>query len=188
VNRAGAERKPTSSARHRQRYQPITKASRTATRVQVRPVAVAERYGHSGSRAACQLRLCQLPCRRALARARKARLICSGAASRRNCLMGVQLGFMGGSIRRQGHLGWFAGAAASVREFPGSSGRLSPCLPDNGAPRCGCRRPVLACSSVPADRGHRFRRSDVRTGHAARVAPPLSACGMPARAAVVVLA
>ena len=31
----------------------------------------------------------------ALARARKARLICSGAASRLNCLMGAQLGFMG---------------------------------------------------------------------------------------------
>jgi hypothetical protein len=32
------------------------------------------------------------PCRRTLARARKARLICSGAASRLSCLMGVQLG------------------------------------------------------------------------------------------------
>ncbi len=90
-------------------------------------------------------------------RARKARLICSGAAGRLNCLMGVQLG-------GKGHLGWFAGAAAAVRGLPGSSGRLSPCLPDDGAPRL--RRPVLACSSVPADRGHRFRRSGARTGHA----------------------
>ncbi len=102
--------------------------------------------------------------------------------------MGVQLGFMGVSTRRQGHLGWFAGAAAAVRELPGSSGRLSPCLPDDGAPRCGCRRPVLACSSIPADRDHRFRRSGARTGHAARAAPPLFACGMPTRAALVVLA
>ena len=36
--------------------------------------------------------------------------------------------------------------------LPGSSGRLSPYLPDDGAPRCGCRRPVLACSSILADR------------------------------------
>jgi hypothetical protein len=102
--------------------------------------------------------------------------------------MGVQLGFYGGSTRRQGHLGWFAGAAAAVRELPGSSGRLSPCLPDDGAQRCGCRRAVLACSSIPADRDHRFRRSDARTGHAVRAAPPLFACGLPTRAALVVLA
>ena len=96
--------------------------------------------------------------------------------------------FYGDSTRRQGHLGWFAGAAAAVRELPGSSGRLSPCLPDDGAPRCGCRRLVLACSSIPADRDHRFRRSEARTGHAARVAAPLFACGMWTRAALVVLA
>ena len=100
-------------------------------------------------------------------RARKARLICSGAAGRLNCLMGVQLGFMGVQLGGKGHLGWFAGAAAAVRGLPGSSGRLSPCLSDDGAPRCGCRRPVLACSWIPADRGHRFRRSGARTGHAA---------------------
>ena len=33
----------------------------------------------------------------------------------------------------------------------------------------------------------RFCRSGARTGHAARAAPPLFACGMPARAALVVL-
>jgi len=27
-------------------------------------------------------------------------------------------------------------------------------------------RPVLVCSSIPADRDHRFRRSGARTGHA----------------------
>jgi hypothetical protein len=75
-----------------------------------------------------------------------------------------------------------------VRELPGSSGRLSPCLLDDGAARCGCRRPVLACSSIPADRGHRFRRSGARTDHAARAVPPLFACGMRTRAALVVLA
>jgi hypothetical protein len=57
-------------------------------------------------------------------------------ASRASCLMGVQLGLWG-STQRQGHLGWFAGAAATVRELPGSSGRLSPCLPDDGAARRG---------------------------------------------------
>ena len=80
-------------------------------------------------------------------RARKARLICSGAAGRLNCLMGVQLGFMGVQLGGKGHLGWFAGAAAAVRGLPGSSGRLSPCLPDDGAPRCGC-----AVRSWPAAR------------------------------------
>jgi len=80
-------------------------------------------------------------------RARKARLICSGAAGRLNCLMGVQLGFMGVQLGGKGHLGWFAGAAAAVRGLPGSSGMLSPCLPDDGAPRCGC-----AVRSWPAAR------------------------------------
>jgi hypothetical protein len=75
-----------------------------------------------------------------------------------------------------------------VRELPGSSGKLSPCLPDDGAPRRGCRRPALACSSIPADRDHRFRRSGAQTGYAARAAPPLFACGMRARAVLVVLA
>jgi hypothetical protein len=80
-------------------------------------------------------------------RARKARLICSGAAGRLNCLMGVQLGFMGVQLGGKGHLGWFAGAAAAGRGLPGNSGRLSPCLPDDGAPRCGC-----AVRSWPAAR------------------------------------
>jgi hypothetical protein len=96
--------------------------------------------------------------------------------------------FYGGSTRRQGSSGLVRRAAAAVRELPGSSGRLSPCLPDDGAPRRGCRRPVLACSSIPADHDHRFRRSGARTGHAARAAPPLFACGMRIRAALVVLA
>ena len=55
--------------------------------------------------------------------------------------------FYGGSTRRHGHLGWFARAAAAVRGLPGSSGRLSLCLPDDGAPRCGC-----AVRSWPAAR------------------------------------
>jgi hypothetical protein len=165
----------------------VMRATRTATRAQARPVAVAERDGHSGSRApltTAPLLPAAVPVRSGSSSEGPVDLF--WRASRLNCLMGVQLG--GGSTRRQGHLGWFAGAAAAVRELPGSSGRLSPCLPDDGAPRCGCRRPVLACSSIPADRGHRFRRSGARTGHAARAAPPLFACGMPTRAALVVLA
>jgi len=133
-----------------------------------------------------------LPRRWALARARKARLTCSGAASRLNCLMGFN-SVLWGSTRRQGHLVWFAGAAAvdsgcGAGNFRAAAGRLSPCRPDHEAPRCGCRRPVLACSSIPGDRDHRFRRSGPRTGHAARAAPPLFACGMPTRAALIVLA
>jgi len=53
-------------------------------------------------------------------RARKARLICSGAAGRLTCLMGVQLGFMGVQLGGKGHLGWFAGAA--VRDFRATAG------------------------------------------------------------------
>ena len=58
------------------------------------------------------------------------------------------------------------------------------CLPDNGAPRCGCRRPVLACSSIPADRDHRFRSSGqvlgliMRPGRRRRYSP---AGGRPGR-------
>ena len=108
-----------------------------ATRAQPRPVAAAERHGHSGPRGDVRAPLpAAMPA--GSGRARKARLICSGAAGRLNCLMGVQLGFMGVQLGGKGHLGWFAGAAAAVRGLPGSSGRLSPCLPDDGAPRCGC--------------------------------------------------
>lgn len=76
--------------------------------------------------------------------------------------MGVQLGFMG--VQLGGKVIW-AGARGLrlLRELPGGSGRLSPCLPDDGAPRWGCCSPVLGCSSVPADRDSSFpqvRRSD----------------------------
>jgi len=148
--------------------------NQAATRAQARPAAVAERHGHSGSRVARQPCLCQLPCRWALARARKARLICSGAASRLNCLMGVQLGFMGvqlgGKVIWAGSQGCGCGAGTSGQQQEAVTSL--PCQrPDDGAPRSGCRRPALACSSIPADRGHRFRRSGTRTGHAARAAP-----------------
>jgi len=42
-------------------------------------------------------------------RARKARLICSGAAGRLNCLMGVQLGFMGVQLGGKGSSGLVRG-------------------------------------------------------------------------------
>ncbi len=76
-----------------------------------------------------------------LARTRKPRVICSGAASRRAALWGfnsVSWGF-NSAARSSGRV---RGAAAAVRELPGSSGRLSPCLPDDGAQCCGCRRPA----------------------------------------------
>src|ERR1035437_6458334 len=52
-------------------------------------------------------------------------------------LMGVQLGFMGVQLGCKVILGCFAGAAAAVRGLPGSSGRLSPCLPDDGGAKAG---------------------------------------------------
>jgi hypothetical protein len=98
---------------------------------------------------AARRRLCQLPGQCAQARARKARLICPDAASRQGLPYGGSTRFHGGSTRRHGHLGWFAGLRLRLRELPGGSGRLSPCLPDDGAPRCGCCSRLLACSSVP---------------------------------------
>ncbi len=162
--------------------------TKAATRAQARPMAVAERHGHNASRAARQIRLRQLPCRRALARARKAPPDLFRHGWPPQLPYGGSTRFYGVQLGGKGHLGWFVGAAAAVRELPGSSGRRSPCLPGDGALRCGCRRPVPACSSIPADRDHRFRRSGTRPGHAARAAPPLFACGMPTRAALVVLA
>ena len=52
-------------------------------------------------------------------------LICSGAASRRGPALWGSTRFYGGSTRWRGHRGRFAGAAAAVRELPGSSARLS---------------------------------------------------------------
>ena len=59
-------------------------------------------------------------------------------------------------------------AAAGVPELPGSSGRMSPCFPDDQAQGGGCRSPARACGSVPADRPRRFRRSHARAGRAGR--------------------
>jgi len=49
--------------------------------------------------------------------------------------MGVQLG---------GKVIWAGSQGLRLRcgNIPGSSRRLSPCLSDDGAPRCGCRRPA----------------------------------------------
>ena len=70
-------------------------------------------------------------------------LICSGAASRRGLPYGGSTRFHGGSTRWQGHLGRLTGACGCGRGLPSSSGRLSPCLPDDEASCCGCRRPAL---------------------------------------------
>ena len=112
------------------------------------------------------VRLCQLPCRRALARARKARMICSGAVSRLNCLMGVQLGFMG--VQLGSKVIWAGSQGLQLRcgNFRAAAGgchRACQMMERRGA---GYRRPVLACSSIPADRDHRFRRSGARIDHA----------------------
>jgi len=94
-------------------------------------------------------------------------LICSGAASRRDCLMGVQLGFMGfNSVARSS--GPVYRAAAAVRGLAGSSGRLSPCFPDDEAPRCDCRGPALRAGRSRVHRPRRFRRSHAWTSRAGR--------------------
>ena len=100
--------------------------------------------------------------------------------------MGVQLGFMGVQLGGKGNLGWFAGAAAAVRGLPGNSGRLSPCLPDDGAPRCGC-----AVRSWPAAR---FRLTAVIVSAGQVLGLVMRSGGgaairlwMPTRAALVVL-
>jgi hypothetical protein len=56
--------------------------------------------------------------------------------------MGVQLGFMGVQLGGK-VIGAGYGAAAAVRGLAGSSGRLSPCLPDDEASCCGCRGPAV---------------------------------------------
>lgn len=117
---------------------------------------------------ASQQELAQVPVARdEVGWARKARLICSGVASCLNCLMGGSTRVHGGSTRWQGSSGLVRGGCGCGSGTSGSSGRLSPCLPDNGAPQRRCQRPVLAWSSIPADRGHRFCSSGVRTGDAA---------------------
>ncbi len=56
--------------------------------------------------------------------------------------MGVQLGFMG--VQLGGKVIW-AGlpGCGCGRGLASGSGRLSPCLPDDEASCCGCRRPAL---------------------------------------------
>jgi len=56
-------------------------------------------------------------------------LICPGAASRRGLPYGGSTRFNGDSTRRQGHRGRIAGGAGTA----GSSGRLPPCFPEDGA-------------------------------------------------------
>ena len=57
--------------------------------------------------------------------------------------MGVQLG---GKVIWAGSQGCGCGAGTS-----GQQQEAVTSLPADGAPRCGCRRPVLACSPIPAD-------------------------------------
>src|SRR4029077_18119053 len=83
---------------------------------------------------ACQLRaggLCAV-------RGKAPLLICSGAASHRGLpyggstpFYGGSTRFYGGSARGQGSSGPVYGAAAAVRGLVSSSGRLSPCFPDD---------------------------------------------------------
>jgi hypothetical protein len=117
------------------------------------------------------------------------RVACPGATGRRGCcLIGGSTRVYGGSTRWQGHLGWFAGPSARGRELPGTSGRMSPSLPDDGAPRCGCCNPALACSSIPADLSRRSRRSVTRISRTARRRRRCSLAGCPPGRPFVVLA
>ena len=102
-------------------------------------------------------------------------------------LMGVQLGFMG--VQLGGKVTWAGSRAFGAgRELPGTRGRMSPRPPDNGAPRCGCSSPALACSihsRLTAIAISQVRHSDYSYDP---TAPPLLARGMPARTALGVLA
>jgi hypothetical protein len=149
----------------------VSSASRplgtAATRAQARSLAVAERHGQRiAGGVTAPLLPAAVPVGSGLSSEGPSELF--WGAGRLNCRMGVQLGFIG--VQLGGKVIWAGsrGLRLQCGNLPGSSGRLSPCLPDDGAPRCGCRRPVLACSSIPADRGHRFRRSHDWTGRAGR--------------------
>ena len=85
----------------------------------------------------CQLRAGEL----CAVRGKAPLLICSGAASRRGLPMGVQLGFMG--VQLGGKVIW-AGllGCGCVRGLASSSGRRSPCFPDDEASCCGYRGPA----------------------------------------------
>jgi hypothetical protein len=103
-----------------ERLRSQTDAGKAATCSQAGLVALAERYGHSGSQAARRLGFCQLPGQWAQARARKARLIYPDAASRQGLPHGGSTRLYGGSSRRQGQSGLVRGVAAAVA---GTSGR-----------------------------------------------------------------
>ena len=98
----------------------------------------ADRRGRDRRLCPCQLRAGEL----CAVRGKAPVLICSGAASRQDCLMGVQLGFMGVQLAGK-VIGAGLRAAAAVRGLVSSSGRLSLCFPDDEASCCGCRGPAL---------------------------------------------
>ena len=62
--------------------------------------------------------------------------------------------------------------------------RLSPCLPDEGAPQCGCRSPSWPAAPFRLTAIRRFPRSDASDWSCGPAVAPLLACGMPTRAAL----
>ena len=96
----------------------FTQPSRSAaTRAQPRPVAAAERHGHSGPRATLEL-LCQLPCRRSSEG--PSDLFRRGWPSQ--LPYGGSTRFYGGSTRWQGHRGRFTGLRLRCGDFRATAG------------------------------------------------------------------
>ena len=143
----------------------------------------ADRRRRDRRRCPCQLRaggLCAV-------RGKAPLLICSGAASRRGLPYGGSTRFYGGSTRWQGHLGRFTGlrlrcgdwraaaggchCASLMRKRRAAAAAVRPCVrPDPGSPPSSF--PQVTCLD--------------RSG--GPVLPPLFACEMRARPALVVLA
>ena len=90
----------------------------------------------------------------------------------------------GGSTRLHGHPGRLARLRLRCRDCRGSSGKMSPCFPDDQAQWGGCRGPDRACGSVPADRPRRFPQVTRADRSGGPVLPLLSACGSRAQPAL----
>ena len=113
-------------------------------------------------------------------------LLCPGAASRRGLPYGGSTRFYGGSTRWQGHLGWVRGAAAAAQELRAVAGGC----------HHACRMmersnaEAVVRSWLAAHSGY-CRSSFPQVRHLDKscdpVEPPLLACGMPTRTALVVL-
>jgi hypothetical protein len=81
--------------------------------------------------------------------------------------MGVQLGFMGFNSAVTSS-GLVRGAVARRASTPGRQRETVAIPADDGAPRCGCCSPLLARSSIPADRKSPFLQDPLARAQARR--------------------